>query len=758
MFSFPNIEDLPDELGDDPYGIIIFEDIRPFIVSLYTSDARLQFIDCMFNFLGLPLNSLVGSNGPHLSTSSSDSKPARGIYSYNPYFHDSLLLNMSMDIRSTQDANVGMKRFFPEFENKEKLIERVRKEIESEHELREPEERDWSCVWNIPLNLFPQGMDTIFGKVTHGSNAEQGTKYPWATVSSPEEVQVSNKLFIRNSLQQLMEVVPLPKIYRRGLSLHHLMYEGLDTLSASKCQKLAKKYLKSDRMDLELWNGYAQAEKALGRISEARKVYSTALSMYQSFPAENQLRAPLIYRDFAQLEWEEGRPGAALAILIALTEGTAVNIPEDDKKDAPTPSPTRLIKSRQFYAQKVAQLSLVRPLGLTPATESDMIGGKWFENALDLIVCFAWFEYLSSSSGSGLDAGIKVLEDAIQELDFRNADCEIEVPIVASGGGGGGKTERHHQPLLFSSLTVSADLEAEKRTVKKKIYTGVEAEMVWIQLGKLVYFHSLQAMSPSKRSGSSRGEGGRGSGFQPRDLRRVVQAGLERFPNCTILQSLFFWTEAKQRLHGRVRTWVNEQVTRRQGTQRLAGGGPLASKAPMWMFGMFYELWQQEPYNANVVRSILESALESSKLSSFSSSPSLWLIYIELELRESARQRESASSVALVSSKGKGKDNGKDKKPTSADLGVESSARVKQLLMRALNDCPWCKDLYMLAFEPRMRDLFSVEELDQLYQTMLEKDIRVRHELPEREHVDPPPISLPDDGESDGEDVVMDEA
>jgi hypothetical protein len=69
-------------------------------------------------------------------------------------------------------------------------------------------------------------------------------------------------------MQQLMEVVPLPKDYRRGLSLYHLMFESLDTLSASKGQKLAKKYLKSDRMDLELWNGYAQTEKGFGRISE----------------------------------------------------------------------------------------------------------------------------------------------------------------------------------------------------------------------------------------------------------------------------------------------------------------------------------------------------------------------------------------------------------------------------------------------------------------------------------------------------------
>jgi len=409
------------------------------------------------------------------------------------------------------------------------------------------------------------------------------------------------------------------------------------------------------------------------------------------------------------------------------------NIPDDDQKDLLMPTPTRLIKARQFYSQKVAQLQLVRPSSES-AAQSGTIGGKWFEPALDLIVCYSWFEYLSSSNGMGLESGIKVFEAAIQELDFRNPDNEMEVPFDAPDSH-----ESQRQSLLFSSVSVTADLEASKRTTTRKICTGPEAEMAWIELAKLVYFHSLRALSLSKRSRTEKTAEieDDGTGFQPRDLRRVVQAGLTRFPNCSVLQSLFFWTEAKQRLHGRVRIWVHEQVTRDHGTRRKDGGGPLASKAPMWIFGLFYELWHQEPYNPHMVRSLLESALESSKQSSSSSSPDLWLVYIELEMRESARQRESASKAVALSSKHKGKEKDKDKnkgkRSSRADFGVESSTRVKQLLMRALNDCPWCKDLYMLAFEPRMRDLFSIEELDQLYQTMLEKEIRIRHDIPERE-------------------------
>lgn len=42
--------------------------------------------------------------------------------------------------------------------------------------------------------------------------------------------------------------------------------------------------------------------------------------MYPSFPAEHQTRAPLIHRYYAQLEWEQGRPRAALLVLMALVD------------------------------------------------------------------------------------------------------------------------------------------------------------------------------------------------------------------------------------------------------------------------------------------------------------------------------------------------------------------------------------------------------------------------------------------------------
>jgi hypothetical protein len=201
------VEDIPEQLEDDTFGIVLFDDIRPFIIQLHTPEARLQLVDCTFNFLGLPVNSFAGSNGfqsfsPSTTIGGSESTPIRKDSTtsiYNPFFHDGLLLNFGMDSQQAVfGSNAGLKRFFPEFESKKKSVERILKELEREEQFLEPVEQDWSCVWSLPLHSFPQSIDTLFGQLYHPTGLKLGnSRYPWATVSTHEETQQCNKLFIR---------------------------------------------------------------------------------------------------------------------------------------------------------------------------------------------------------------------------------------------------------------------------------------------------------------------------------------------------------------------------------------------------------------------------------------------------------------------------------------------------------------------------------------------------------------------------------
>lgn len=87
----------------------------------------------------------------------------------------------------------------------------------------------------------------------------------------------------------------------------------------SSAIKLAKTVLRDNRTNLALWDGYARLERQRGKVEEARAVYVTALSMYREFESKDQIDGPLLWRAWAEMEWEEGRPMLALKILVAST-------------------------------------------------------------------------------------------------------------------------------------------------------------------------------------------------------------------------------------------------------------------------------------------------------------------------------------------------------------------------------------------------------------------------------------------------------
>lgn len=81
--------------------------------------------------------------------------------------------------------------------------------------------------------------------------------------------------------------------------------------------KVAKHILKQDSKHLLLWDAYARIERSNGKISTARKVYANALQLSQDFSEKEKIDTLLLWRAWAEMEWECGRADAAMAILIA---------------------------------------------------------------------------------------------------------------------------------------------------------------------------------------------------------------------------------------------------------------------------------------------------------------------------------------------------------------------------------------------------------------------------------------------------------
>ncbi|CAG8592227.1 13671_t:CDS:2 [Funneliformis caledonium] len=50
---------------------------------------------------------------------------------------------------------------------------------------------------------------------------------------------------------------------------------------------------------------------------------------------------------------------------------------------------------------------------------------------------------------------------------------------------------------------------------------------------------------------------------------------------------------------------------------------------------------------------------------------------------------------------------------------------AKTLYYRAVRECPWSKDLYIMAFR-KLRSLFTIDELEEAMNVLYEKEIRLR--------------------------------
>ncbi|RUS31601.1 hypothetical protein BC938DRAFT_477469, partial [Jimgerdemannia flammicorona] len=260
----------------------------------------------------------------------------------------------------------------------------------------EPERKEGVAhPFGFPLRSYPVTVDTMFA-------SEVG----WFKVVGKEDLIGMNIQFVRNIFKQIRQVVR-----DDFLSLYHLAFEASTNYKSG--QKLAKQMLKTDRMNLMLWNGYAQMEKANGKYSEARKVYITALSTYRSFPEHQRADAPLLYRMFAEMEFELGRKGAALTILAAMAEEAGkVDVP--DENDLQVPPPTKLLKARKFFAQKTSNLSTLA------------ISETQYRSAHHIYACHALFEYLSQ----GLDEACRVFDRVFDEYVTRGVERSIDAEIL----------------------------------------------------------------------------------------------------------------------------------------------------------------------------------------------------------------------------------------------------------------------------------------------------------------------------------------
>ncbi|BGP52880.1 hypothetical protein JCM8202v2_000437 [Rhodotorula sphaerocarpa] len=342
--------------SDDPYRVVLFDDIRPFLFDLESPDSRHQLAYAFLTFIGLPFMPV--------------DVPTSTPFTTDPFIHSELLERPS-----------AIRRYLPSMERIDgrpfSVVAGEPMEREARTDIRSP--------WDMPFHASPTSVDTLFG-------AGQPGWFSTVTAEDLEDVDVS---FARNVLAQLRPQMKDPFLVLQAFALEAAQ-------SPKSAVKLAKQVLRDRRQDLVLWDGYARIERQRGKIAEARQVYLTALSMYRSFVRQDQVDGPLLWRAWAEMEWEDGRPGVALQVLVAASSEEQADLSSITADEADTHPPRAvLLVSRQYYTRELEA-------AFQPDATQAII-----RNRNHLAYSFALFEYLTRN----LTAAVEVFEQHLFRLD-----------------------------------------------------------------------------------------------------------------------------------------------------------------------------------------------------------------------------------------------------------------------------------------------------------------------------------------------------
>ncbi|KAI9102008.1 NRDE-2, necessary for RNA interference-domain-containing protein [Phlyctochytrium arcticum] len=350
----------------DPFRNVLFDDISSLMFDIHENETRIQLLHTFLQFLGVPFNNGKSSN--------------------DESFQDCFLENDHLN-----HARAAM--FWPAPMND---IQNMQRE----------EGARFSQVFDVPLHVFPQTADCTFAA---GQWFDMWSK----TDADVFETRAANRrTFVRNVLQQWQS---LPYQHQQPLALLIAFENGFDTKGA---QKATKTLLKTERMNLSLWDAYARVEMARGKMSEASNVYMTSLLAYRSFPLIAQADAPLLHRMAAECFLRDNKKKAALSVLLAFGAGDPVR--EEDLQNSP--SPTYTLKARKGFMQALERLfSFV---------DWDIAMQATTQEYLHYLLSYSWMEYLVL----GLDEAIVIFEQSLDRIQSQpGARCSAAEEAIFEG-------------------------------------------------------------------------------------------------------------------------------------------------------------------------------------------------------------------------------------------------------------------------------------------------------------------------------------
>ncbi|KAJ2081845.1 hypothetical protein H4R24_002052 [Coemansia sp. RSA 988] len=250
----------------DPFSVVVFEDIEPFLVDLWWSQAAAEtLIDGLLQFLGIvgPY-SFVLTHTTRIQQHSVRNELAWTV----PWFGEELLPTVNALSRQPQSTDNEINSMIPQ-----------------------------------PFVVVPLGLDTPDTPLPYTQTC------PWRQSSSPVYQRIAN-----NVLFQLQEQPHLSQNMRLRLGTALLEYT-FATEPPERRDEVSRRLLAQYPMCLALWNTFAKMHARKNMWDSARRIWTKAIRLANTLPAEEQPWIVVLCKSWAVLEILHGR-GLATGIKI----------------------------------------------------------------------------------------------------------------------------------------------------------------------------------------------------------------------------------------------------------------------------------------------------------------------------------------------------------------------------------------------------------------------------------------------------------
>ncbi|EGE85644.1 hypothetical protein BDDG_08589 [Blastomyces dermatitidis ATCC 18188] len=283
----------------------------------------------------------------------------------------------------------------------------------------------------FPLPTFLNNSDTLFGNEAWFSELRT-----WQSTYLNDHSPLDGE-WVKRTLRHLVNRLP----EQDDLAEFTVALEFLS--SAEEAKKYAKNLLKKRSANLRLYNAYALIECRGGQITAAEHVWTTALSMSDSFKEEDKVGSILLWRTWLWEILADHNNDKALRLLLAVFSGTIdPRAFADDVKSTTDIKPGGLLKTQRILTE-------IREHGLTSRKPNVFVSA---------VECLALLLYLATRLD--IDAAMNVygtshsrlVEHRLENTEFGELLLQAKAKLLYHHAT---STKIYKPALLRSELTDS---------------------------------------------------------------------------------------------------------------------------------------------------------------------------------------------------------------------------------------------------------------------------------------------------------------